>query len=310
MSIENWNKKLEPISLETWAVEYLKFCKSRYTTQTYGDKVREFKFFFEVIDKGSNVVSLTAKKILDYLQTCRRSGYAKNNKVIKNMKAGWSWGEKYLQLPSPNPFRLIEKFPEQRKQLYTPPEKDFWQVFNVCEGQDKIMLLTFLHTAGRRNEILFLRKTDLHFDSQEISLWTRKRVGGLEEDRIPMTDELYNALLQQVQTNDSEYVFIDPTTDEPYKKRQHWLENCCKRAGVKQFGFHAIRRLAASILAKNTVPLPVIQAILRHHKVSTTDRYIKNLATIRPHLQVLSGGKFTSNFTSIPIEKGASFLTP
>jgi len=153
------------------------------------------------------------------------------------------------------------------------------------------LALFFWVQAARRNEVLFLKKTDLHFDAQEISLWTRKRVGGLEEDRLPMTVELYNALLQQVQTNDSEYVFIDPTTDEPYKKRQHWLENCCKRAGVKRFGFHAIRRLTASILAKNNVPLPVIQAILRHHKISTTDRYIKNLENIRPHLKVLSGSK-------------------
>ena len=55
LSTENWNKKLEPISLETWAVEYLKFCKSRYTKQTYEDKVREFKFFFAVIDKDSSM---------------------------------------------------------------------------------------------------------------------------------------------------------------------------------------------------------------------------------------------------------------
>ena len=38
--------------------------------------------------------------------------------------------------------------------------------------------------------------------------------------------------------------------------------------------FHAIRHLTASILGKNNVPLVDIQAILRHQRLSTTEKYI------------------------------------
>jgi integrase len=131
--------------------------------------------------------------------------------------------------------------------------------------------------------------------------------GTLEEDLIPMTDDLYQALLFQKQNSPGIYVFNDPETCKPYNKRQHWLENLCKRAGVTRFGFHAIRRLTPSILASKNVPLPVIQLILRHRKISTTDRYVTNLTEVRSALKVLQGGKiFTSYVTSVEKEQNAT----
>ena len=63
----------------------------------------------------------------------------------------------------------------------------------------------------------------------------------------------------------------------PYEKRQHWLKRLCAKAGVKQFGFHGIRHLFASILASKNVPLVEIQKMLRHGSIQTTARYIHSL---------------------------------
>jgi integrase len=63
----------------------------------------------------------------------------------------------------------------------------------------------------------------------------------------------------------------------PYLYRQHWLKKLCARAGVKQFGFHGIRHLFASILASKNVPLVEIQKMLRHGSIATTQRYIHSL---------------------------------
>lgn len=57
------------------------------------------------------------------------------------------------------------------------------------------------------------------------------------------------------------------------------------------FGCHAIRHLTASILAQADVPMVVIQGILRHKKLSTTERYVRRMETVRPYLEVLSGGR-------------------
>jgi integrase len=311
MSIENWSKKSGTISLETWGFEYHKFCKGKFGQKTYEEKVKEFRLFSAVMGRETNVVDLRLKDILDYVQRVAkdRSGYVANNKVIKNLKAAWNWGIKYLGLPSPNPFQLLDKFPEARKQLYTPPEDDFWKVYHIAEGQDKTMLLTYLHTAGRKSEVFTIKWTDVHFDIGAISLWTRKRKDGtIEENKIPMTDELSEVLWEHKQKSRSEYVFVDEKSKLPYKSRQHWLEKLCKRAGVKVFSFHAIRRLAPSILASHNTSLVDIQAFLRHKHQTTTDRYIKQLVGIKPSLQVLSGGlsrkEFTSDLTSTPKAKG------
>jgi integrase len=64
----------------------------------------------------------------------------------------------------------------------------------------------------------------------------------------------------------------------PYTSRHHFLKTLCSRAGVKPFGFHALRRYVASVLADtHKVSAKNIQRILRHKNLCTTERYIKKI---------------------------------
>ena len=244
------------------------------------------------MDPTLPVNRLTSKHVLDYLkiQTQTRSGYAAN-KERENLLAAYNWGIKYLGLPTPNPC-LVEKFPEQRKPRYVPPEEDFWEVYDVAEGQDKVMLLAYLHLAARRSELFRLRWEDVDFVNQRVRLYTRKRKDGTwEYDWLPMTDDLFNALVIHKQNSKSEYVFVDPQTGEPFKYRLHFMKRLCEKAGVRPFGFHAIRHFTASILAKEGVPMILIQQILRHKNLATTERYLHSLVDLKSALQVLSKNK-------------------
>ena len=241
--------------------EYLNFAKVRFTPKVYSEKRFIFKRFFKSVDPEMPVSEIGPRLALTYLQwqAEERSGYAAN-KERKNLLAAWNWGIKYMALPAPNPF-LVDKFPEQRQYRYVPPEDDFWKVYDVAEGQDKVMLLAYLHLAARRSELFRLRWEDVDFGKGEIRRTTRKRMGGsLEEDWLPMLDELHMALLHHRQTNRGDWVFPDPETGGPYLYRQHWMKRLCARAGVRPFGLHAIRHLSASILANEGVPVIVIQA--------------------------------------------------
>lgn len=123
-----------------------------------------------------------------------------------------------------------------------------------------------------------------------ITLYTRKRKGGnLEPDTIPMTDTLKTELLwwwehRPVKT-DHVFVSLDefPGRDkyygQPFKHRNGFMKAVCKKAGVKHFGFHAIRHLAASILYHEGTPANVVQTILRHKNATTTERYLHSLGT-------------------------------
>lgn len=183
-----------------------------------------------------------------------------------------------------------------------PPEEDFWKIYNVTEGQDEIMLLTFLHLAARRSEIFRLTWSDVDFGSDRIRLWTRKRRDGtFEYDWLPMTNELRASLRgwwENRPVKDHSHVFLclDETAftrdhyGQPFRYRLRFMKRLCEKAKVKPFGFHAIRHLSASILFNLGYDLGVIQAILRHRSPSTTERYLKSIGMerVRAALESLS----------------------
>jgi integrase len=148
----------------------------------------------------------------------------------------------------------------------------------VATESEQRLLLTFLHTAGRRNEIFSLKKDDVDFENGRIRLWTRKRMGGLEADWLPMTEELEEVLREQrLETPFHEHFFVNPETGLPWTEHGRLLPRLCKKAGIEPFGYHSIRHLSASILDDKGFPLSTIQAILRHKSSHTTARYLHSL---------------------------------
>jgi integrase len=275
-----------------------------FAEKTYREKRSMFKKFYKYIDPNLPVTELKSSMVMDYLlrQKEQRSGYAAN-KDRKNLIAAWNWGMMYMNpvLPPINPCK-VRKLPEVRSPRYIPSAEDFWKVYNVAEGQDRVMLLTFLHTAGRRGEIFRLKKSDLDFEQNRVRLWTRKRAGGnMESNWLPMTMELKEALLWWLQSRpikDSPYVFLcldkynfcSEQYGQRFKYRQNLMPRLCEKAGVKKFGFHSIRHLSSTILFAKGHSLGVIQAILRHENPLTTTKYLKSLGieNVREALQDLS----------------------
>ena len=280
---------IDCLKLIDWANKYLEYSETRFTGKTFQEKKSIFKRFFRNIESDLTVNRLKPADVLNYLriQAKDRSGYAAN-RDRKNLLAAWNWGIKYLNLPSPNPC-IAERFPENRQVRYVPPEKDFWEVYETAEGQNKVMLLAYLHLAARRSELFRLRWEDVDFASRRVRIGTRKRFGGsLEYEWLPMTDELFGDLFVHRQKGKTEWVFPDESSGGSFKVRQHYMKNLCKRANVKPFGFHAIRHLTASILAQADVPMVTIQRILRHKNLMTTERYIRGLEPVKPALEILS----------------------
>lgn len=297
---KDWNKEIDTAcSLRQWAEKYLDHAE-KYSRKTYNEKRQALRELFAakqgigkrqvaIVDPDAPVASLTPGKVLAALriQYEQRSGNAAN-KDRKNLVAAWNWGMKYLGMPGPNPC-LVEKFPEERSPRYIPPEADFWKVFQQTQGQDRVLLLAYLHLGARRSELFRLCWEDVDFGNRRIRLGTRKREGGsLEYDWLPMTGELFEALRwwqehrtfprhTHVFVCEQEGGFCAEQYGKPFKERMHFMRTLCERARVRPFGFHAIRHLTASILYRLGQPVSVIQAILRHKSPNTTALYLKSL---------------------------------
>lgn len=278
---------IRTVSLHDWATAYLDFAKDRFVQKTYEEKRLAFREFFEgraAGFSGMGVGQLLAKDALQFLSACssEKSGNSAN-KRRKNLRAAWEWGIKFLGMPKDNPFDSVPRFAEVRKNRHVPTIQDFWKVFSLADrSEDRNMLLCFLYTGARRDEIFRLKWRDVDFSKKRIRLETRKNaVGEWTEAWLPMSVDLEESLRKQRQiTGLLGNVFMWRSDDGkwlPYQYRQHWLGRLCRRAGVKEFGFHGIRHLFASILASKNVPLVEIQKMLRHGSIQTTARYIHSL---------------------------------
>lgn len=306
------------LTVESWANEYLDDVKDRFAKKTYDEKRSAFVLLAKEskVQPDMPVENITVTICRGFLkkQFKNRSGYAAN-KDRKNLSAAWEWGRTNLEgwPKAQNPFQAIQKFPEKRSPRYVPSEEDFWKVFDLAEGQDQLMLLSFLHLGGRRGEIFRMTWQDVDFINSRIRLWTRKREGGVYEyDWLPMTTELRQVLMQWWEkrpVKEAPHVFIClnelPCCEEhygkPFKTRQHFMNQICKKAGVKSFGFHAIRHLTASILYRKGYSVSVIQAILRHKNPNTTTRYLRSLG-LEQVREALEEGLIKGTAEVIPLQ--------
>ena len=298
----------ESLVVQGWINEYLDdIQRKQMSEKTYYEKKMAFVRLaaHPGIEPELPVVEIDrylAKEHFVRLFDSGRSGSAVN-RDRKNLGAAWKWGLNHTRdWPSgENPFLAVAKFPEQKKVRYVPSEDDFWTVTdylaelaesgNPIFVQDYVIHMAFLHLAARRSEIFRLTLKDLDFDAGMVRLWTRKRAGGKWEfDWIPMATELKAHLVRWLKIKmglgmQSDHVFVcvenTPYCSEyhgqPFKHRQHFMKRACRRAGVKPFGFHAIRHFTASYLFQKGHPVSVIQQILRHKSPNTTTRYLRKL---------------------------------
>jgi integrase len=288
----DWNDKTATVCIGDWVQAYLDYAEARFTVKTYKEKRALFRLFLGEVPPEQPVANLKPGDVMNYIvkQSKERSGYSAN-KDRKNLVAAWNWGMKYMkpQLPGPNPC-AVERMQEIRHPRYVPPEEDVWRVYDAAEGQDQVMMLAYIHLCARRRELFRLRwEDDVDFGNRRIRLSTRKRQdGSMEYDWLPMTDDLYARLMEHRLATESEWVFLNPETEQPFRERKRWVKALCRKAGVKPFGLHAIRHLNPSLLAKYGVPAMQIMTILRHKRLSTTQRYLHQLGDVKQALQLLA----------------------
>ena len=88
-----------------------------------------------------------------------------------------------------------------------------------------------------------------------------------------------------------EYVFMNPTTKEPYKDFISTFKRAVKKAGIPHISFHELRHTTASRLNEIGVDLSTIQEYLDHADARTTQKYIH-----KPKKNILDAVKRLSEY--------------
>lgn len=275
--------EIPSVSFADLATRYLEHCKARMQRNTWRAKAHYYRGLVSFLGRVPGAEELTKLEILDFLEHIQKTDGAKvANRHLKDLKALYNWGFGH-DLIKTNPCKTIEPFAEEKSVKYVPPAEDIDKVLMAADQDDMDLLIVLYHTGGRIGEIFRLTWGDVNFEKRWIRLWTRKRRRGeLQEDRLAMSDKLYHVLRRRWDARDKglNHVFTNIRgTVLTYQSKRNLMRRLCQKAGVKEFGFHAIRHHVASIIADSgKATLGQIQKFLRHRRPSTTEGYLHEVS--------------------------------
>lgn len=182
------------------------------------------------------------------------------NKTIRILKALFRWGIDQ-DLIDRSPLKA-KQYPIDKKKKYIPPLADIKKVLEKCNPEQKNLLQFLMDTGARVGEAL--RTTDKDFDNGKLILWTRKnKLGNLQPRTIDYTPT---------------FKIEEGKTFKEWNEYPRFLEEKCREAKVKNFGYHSLRHLRASQLIQEGRDIVFIRDYLGHQDVTTTNIYLQSLS--------------------------------
>ncbi len=150
--------------------------------------------------------------------------------------------------------------------LYDEIEKLLYE----CVDHLKTIVVIALYSGMRLREILYLKWNDIDFN-RKIIVVIQSNSMNKKTRKIPMNSMVSEAL-QGIKDN-SEYVFCNPETGEPYHSIKTSFSKALKRAGLEGVRFHDLRHTAATMMVTSGVDIVTVQQILGHSDIKMTARY-------------------------------------
>lgn len=181
------------------------------------------------------------------------------------------------QLIAYNPVNEVKKLLEDNHKIRYLTKEEERRLYSVLPPWLKPIVTVALKTGMRRGEIFHLKWDNIDFDFGFIDVLETKSG---KARKIPFSDKLREVFdsLDRL----SEYVFTNPKTLKPYVDIKKAWATALREADIKNLRFHDLRHTFATRLVEKGVPLPVVQELLGHAKISTTMRY----AHVIPHQKI------------------------
>ena len=185
--------------------------------------------------------------------------------------------QEWLNLPKLPKIKKL-KVPPAKVEFLLPEESNLLLANSSGVWHD--IILTALKTGLRRGELKALSWPDINWNNKTITVrhsWCEANnsldTPKSNRDRhIPLTNEVYEMLLQQRQTNG--FIFVDDKARKFDTKRLNQeIGKACKRAGIRKVTCHVLRHTFASHLVMAGAPLKAIQELLGHASIQITMRY-------------------------------------
>ena len=261
-------------------LDYLKYERklSNNTYKSYRDNLKLFNEYF----KDKNIIQLSKKEIENYIKKLDKSAKTKAHYItVINSLYNYLCDEDIIKI---NPCDGI-KLPKLEKKLpdYLSIE-DVSKLLNIkttnpLDHRNKAMLELLYASGMRISELLDLKMQNIDYKNEYIRVMGK----GKKERIIPLASITFKYLNEYVnnqrkfilKTKSSDYIFINNYGER--MSRQGFfkiLKKICKTQGInKEISPHTLRHSFATHLLNNGADLRIIQELLGHEDISTTEIY-------------------------------------
>ena len=173
-------------------------------------------------------------------------------------------------------FNSVEAHKPEKKLPTVLTKEEIRKLLNTIENPKHKLLVEFMYSSGLRvSECVSLKIDDLDFNEK---IGKIKHGKGNKERYIILSDNLIQHLSDYIgkKKDKSPYIFSIKDRHITIRQAQKVVKESAKKAGIKKRVFcHALRSSFATHLLEAGTDIRVIQELLGHSDLSTTQIYTK-----------------------------------
>lgn len=230
---------------------------------------KHIKEFFKNIELNS----ITPKTIEDFKQYLINKYELKNSSINRHLEALSKMFNLCIAngLIENNPLKDVKKMKKDNYTVRFLTKSEEKTLFEHLPERLKPLVICALKTGMRKGEILNLKWSNIDFNKNCIEL-LRTKSG--KKRKIPISKILKDVFLKLKKDSKSEYVFVNPQSNEPYNDIKKSFTTAVKAAKIKNFRFHDLRHTFATRLIEKGVDIVVVKELLGHASITTTMIYV------------------------------------
>lgn len=260
------------MNIPIWLDRYCTDSKLKYpsnkTQENYQSSVKSFLYHFKDVKEPSRI---STQEIKEYL--CKFDTINTRNHKLCAIKS-------FYEITVGMPLKL-DKIPFSKKDKKLPIVLSVAEIqfmFNTCENLKHKAILTLLYSCGLRvSELINLRWKDIDRSRMIINIIQAK---GNKDRQVGLNDKLIGLLEQYYREyNPKEYVLNGQFPDKELRYSERSVGEVIKQLAVKagidnkRVYTHLIRHCHATHLLENGTDLSIIQKLLGHSNIETTQIY-------------------------------------
>ncbi|HEV8620016.1 MAG TPA: site-specific integrase [Nitrospiraceae bacterium] len=225
--------------------------------------------------------ALTKMQVLEWFHAIGQAkGGNAANQALQQLHSMYVKAEEWELFTGKNPAHRIKKFPKHSRERFIQSNELPWLLKSLADEHPRteIFFLCLLLTGARRDEARTMQWKDLDLDR---ALWHKPTTKTGVPHTIPLPAQLVTRLRQLPRIN--EWVFpSSPNSLNGMRAGlwsgtavEHAWQKIRRRVGLNDVRIHDLRRTAASWLSIHGSNLQVIQSMLNHRSLSSTQVYAR-----------------------------------